>query len=256
MNDDELIARADANYFDAWASIAVHAASGEVRERDGLRIVASGLPIAAFNVAFVMRKLAEPKRAISDTVTYFDAHRLPFIVRVRDGVDPVSERVCEGLGLPYTDSVPGLILPAITRDQGTTTDLEIRPVDASNAADHAVVLASSFGMPTKFARQLLALSLLTMPDVRFYVAYDGERPVATSALLASHRVAGVYNVACIEEYRRRGIGEAMTWHAVREGASSGCVMSSLQASAMGRPIYERMGFRLMAQYRTFMRPEV
>ena len=81
---------------------------------------------------------------------------------------------------------------------------------------------------------------------------DGE-PVATSALFMSNHVAGVYNVATLNAYRRRGFGEAMTWHAVREGAAAGCGMASLQASEMGRPIYERMGFRLVAGYKTYLR---
>ena len=46
----------------------------------------------------------------------------------------------------------------------------------------------------------------------------------------------------------------MTWRAVREGAARGCVMSNLTASDMGRPLYERMGFRLVAPFLIFARP--
>jgi hypothetical protein len=46
----------------------------------------------------------------------------------------------------------------------------------------------------------------------------------------------------------------MTAHAVRRGAELGAVMASLQASDMGRPVYEHMGFRVTAWYRNFRRP--
>jgi predicted acetyltransferase len=59
-------------------------------------------------------------------------------------------------------------------------------------------------------------------------------------------------VATRAKFRRRGVGEALTWHAVREGVAAGCRSATLQASEMGRPIYERMGFRLVAPYKTFV----
>lgn len=66
-------------------------------------------------------------------------------------------------------------------------------------------------------------------------------------------IAGVTFVGTRDAYRKRGLGEAITWHAVREGAKAGCTVAALQASEMGRPIYERMGFRTVAGYRTFVR---
>ena len=55
-------------------------------------------------------------------------------------------------------------------------------------------------------------------------------------------VAGIYWVATIEEQRRRGYGEALTWAAVAGGRELGCGIASLQASKLGRRIYARMGF--------------
>jgi predicted acetyltransferase len=71
----------------------------------------------------------------------------------------------------------------------------------------------------------------------------------------SGTTAGIYNVATLPSHRKRGYGEAMTWRAVAGGAAAGCDVAILQASQMGRPIYERMGFRLVAPYRTFHRPD-
>jgi predicted acetyltransferase len=71
---------------------------------------------------------------------------------------------------------------------------------------------------------------------------DG-RPVATSFLLVTGDVAGVHIVGTLPEYRRRGIGAAMTQRCVDDGWSYGCTVSALQSSSSGYPVYERLGYR-------------
>jgi GNAT superfamily N-acetyltransferase len=110
-------------------------------------------------------------------------------------------------------------------------------------------------MSPDVVRKLSPMSLIRHPRWRSYVGYADGQPVATSALLITGDVAGVYWVATAEAFRGRGYGEAMTWHVVREGAAAGCRVAALQASDMGRPVYERMGFRYVAGYRTFVPPK-
>lgn len=86
--------------------------------------------------------------------------------------------------------------------------------------------------------------------VRFAGRVDG-RVVATSALLDRSGVAGMYVVATQERFRRRGIGAALTWAAIEEGRRRGLRVATLQASPMGRPVYERLGFRTVVDYRLF-----
>jgi predicted GNAT family acetyltransferase len=70
----------------------------------------------------------------------------------------------------------------------------------------------------------------------------------------SHRIAGVYTVATLPEFRGRGLGEALTWRAALDGLVEDCVAASLQASRMGFPIYARMGFRHVVDYETWGSP--
>ncbi len=110
-------------------------------------------------------------------------------------------------------------------------------------------------MPLAYIEHLMSDKLLGLPDVRIYVGYAKGAPVAASVLIMTNGIAGVYNVTTLDEFRRRGFGETMTRHAIREGAAAGCKVAALQSSDMGKPIYERMGFRTVAPYRTFTRPE-
>ena len=68
----------------------------------------------------------------------------------------------------------------------------------------------------------------------------------------SGRTIGVHSIATVESARRRGYGAAMTARVVADGAAEGCDVAALQASEMGRPIYERQGFRTVVRYAAYV----
>jgi GNAT superfamily N-acetyltransferase len=257
VTNAEIVARADANYVAMWSLYGSAHDRGEVRERAGIVCVSSGLPIAMFNNVFVTRPLAEPERQIAESAAFLDGLGLPFVVRIREGLDAASEVACERLGMPYSDTVPGMALAPIGQIPRPMPGLEIRIADgAGELAQHRRILVEVFGFPAEVTSTLVPDALLDLPDCELYVGYADGEPAATAGLFVSHRTAGIWNVATVPSHRGRGIGEAMTGHAVRRGAELGCVMANLQASEMGRPVYERMGFRPVAPYRTHHRPGV
>jgi len=255
--DEGPLARADANYYAAWSAIVATMPDGETRERGGVLITCSGLPATVFNIAFVTRTLADPDAALRDAAAFFDERKLPFVVRVREGIDPAVDGAAERAGLVSGGLLPSMIMSPMREAPAPPAALEIRSAkDAAGIRDHAAVVADAFAFPVQVAQQVLTERLLRIPDAGFYVGYVDGRPVASSAMVPAHRSAGVYNVGCVGTERRKGYGEAMTWHAVRKGASMGCIMSSLQASEMGAPVYARMGYATPAHYKTFHRPGV
>jgi hypothetical protein len=256
MNEQEIVARADANYFDSMRAFAVNVDTGEVRERGGLLIVATGLPVAMLNIAFVMRPLSDAATLLSEAISYFDGRGLPFLVRLRESIDAESERTATTLGLArFPESLPGMVLHPIPAAPPASAQLEVRRVnDMPSLLQYADVLARGFGMPPELGRAFASPAMLSPTDVSLYTGFVDGEAVATSALFMSHRVAGVYNVATLDTHRRRGFGEAITWHAVMDGVAARCTMASLQASEMGKPVYERMGFKTVTTYKTYLRP--
>jgi GNAT superfamily N-acetyltransferase len=71
---------------------------------------------------------------------------------------------------------------------------------------------------------------------------DG-RPVATATYVLAAGIVGVFDVSTAPEARGRGIGTAMTVAALQAGRAAGYEIAFLQPSAMGRNLYERLGFR-------------
>ncbi len=72
-------------------------------------------------------------------------------------------------------------------------------------------------------------------------------------MLLSHSIGGVYWVGTVPDHGRRGLGDLVTRTVTRRGFELGARFITLQASAMGEPIYRRMGFRERFRYTTWAR---
>ena len=83
------------------------------------------------------------------------------------------------------------------------------------------------------------------------MGFAAGEPVVSGLGWRTGRTAGVYSIATVPSARRRGYGAAMTARVVADGVAAGCDVAALQASEMGRPIYERLGFRTVVRYVTY-----
>jgi GNAT superfamily N-acetyltransferase len=231
---------------------------GLVRREDGIALLASGLPMRLFNQVLVESDAAE-ESAMADAVGRMRLGGFRFVVHLRDAVDDRFVPLMASLGLvgdDRADLMPGMVLHPITDGAPTPEELTIRQVDATTGFDdHVRVAAAGFGLDEEAIRAFLDVRLLEVPGCRLYVGYVDGQPVACAAGLPLGRTIGVYNVATLERARGRGYGTAMTARVARDGQAAGCAVAALQASAMGRPVYERLGYRTVVRYRAFVEPE-
>jgi ribosomal protein S18 acetylase RimI-like enzyme len=252
VNQQDLIAASDVNYFESWRSFAQPA--GFVHEDGGVLIAAPSRVLPWMNVVFVTRPLADPVAELRRAFDLLDDRKLRFFVHLRDGHDPAAERACEQLGFVAENAVPGMVLdPIVSRPNASS--LDIRPVRDGATFDHFInVSAESFGIPLDDARLMFPTSALHRPNVHYWVGYAEGRPAACSHLLVLDHIASINIIGTLEAYRGRGFGAAITQAAVNGGAEAGCRIAVLQASELGQPVYERMGFRTVASYKTYLRP--
>ena len=75
-----------------------------------------------------------------------------------------------------------------------------------------------------------------------FACFLGGRAVATALLLLQDGVAGIHLVATSSDCRRRGYGTAVTAAALGYAKAAGYRSAALQASAMGKGVYGRLGF--------------
>ena len=240
-------AAVDRSFIATFRTLTEGVAGALVRTIGGIPVAATMLPLAFFNAAFVTEPLPGGATDLEAAVTLLRRLGIPFTVHLRTDLDPAIRTAAAGLGLAWTGMLPGMAMsPGPVPGLPATLSIE-RATDEAALAGHRAVAAAAFGMQPDLVERLMPPTVLANPDVRVYVGTEDGVPVASSLAVRTDEILGIYNVATIETARGRGYGTAMTWAAIAD-AAPGVEVAILQASALGRPIYERMGFRTVVEY--------
>lgn len=242
------------NFIGAFEAVARMVPGGTVERIGGLTAVRTGMPGSFFNVVFGLdhpKSIAQIREGVERiflrTNTKFQIVTLP---ETLGSLAPLIQE----LNLTEKEVAPGMVLdPIPDACPNPPKELRIRHVNSSEeVTDFLRTAAVGFGAPPDYFDAwkpgLLAGGAGTWSLDTVYVGYVDGKPAATSLRLTTGDVAGIYNVSTLPEFRRRGFGQSMTWRAVADGRAAGCRLSCLQASKMGRPVYERMGYRVIGEY--------
>jgi GNAT superfamily N-acetyltransferase len=246
--DDPTLALLENENMAAWLRVSCGQVPGSIVQTEG-RVTAfgTGLPIALFNQVVVTADDAT-EAGMDAAIRALQTRGGPFYLVLRRGIDDRFGPIATTLGMTFEDGVvPGMALHPIPPGgpgPGTPAGHEIRRItDAAGLDDHIRTLADGFEIPDPIVRPWIGEELWRRDGCAVYVGYTDGRPVTTGFGIRTGRTIGVYNIATVETARRHGYGAAMTARVVADGAAEGCDVAILQASEMGRPIYERLGFR-------------
>ncbi|MFI5042167.1 MAG: GNAT family N-acetyltransferase [Acidimicrobiales bacterium] len=231
-----------------------------VARAGGVVAILGGLPFDWFSQVLIERVDATAADVLAGVAVARERGH-PFVVRLREGVDDRFIPTLAEAGLaPVADttSTPGMVAFPIDQDAITAhaaPDLEIhRVTDGAGIDVHRRVVTAGFGSDPAVAEGTACADLLDRPDCAVYTGYVDGDPVVSGLGWRTGRTIGVYSIATIESARRRGFGAAMTARVVSDGVDAGCQVAALQASEMGRPIYERLGFRTVVRYVAYNDP--
>ena len=96
------------------------------------------------------------------------------------------------------------------------------------------------------------LILKSLDAVDYLIAYDGTSPVGTAITFGTgNRIVGIHAMGIIPEMRRKGYAEKMMQSMLHEATGSGYSHAVLQASAMGKGLYEKLGFEEQFEMRNY-----
>lgn len=156
---------------------------------------------------------------------------------------PELEEVLAELGL-VREEVPGMHANLGTEPE-LAQDIEVAEVPADNP-DFGHVLIKGFELPEFVLRPMQDFLGSLGPGEQIVVVGSLRGQAAGVATgLVSGETIGIYNVTTLAEHRGRGVGTAVTAAIMHEGKRRGCTQAILHTSAMGRRVYERLGFEVV-----------
>jgi GNAT superfamily N-acetyltransferase len=212
-----------------------------------------GAEFVNFDVAIPVAGSADPSASVKQAAAWFGASGRRFRMFLREGADAPLVDAALRLGLTQTDSEPAMTLYPLPEPANVPGPLLIR--EGRSDAD-ALLFSRAWPDGEEPRRVALAIARTAreLTDFTFLIGTLDGCPVATSVAVVTGDVVGVYSVEVNREYRRRGIGAAMTLAAVDVGRRSGASIACLQSTRMGYSVYRRLGFETVDTYLEF-RPE-
>ena len=88
-------------------------------------------------------------------------------------------------------------------------------------------------------------------NASFYLAYIDAVPIATSLIVRKGDEVGVYLIATLEQFRKKGIGKYITEYTLWEAKQAGAAFAHLQATDIGKTVYQKIGFEIMGKVPVF-----
>ena len=253
-----LLERCHRNYVETLWQYARSIPGAARRELPEATWIRCGLPSSLTNIVFFTQPSSATKESFRAARAFFGP-KLPWRVLATGAQASEVGSVAVGLGFRAGSSEPGMILDPIGSIPRPPDFLTIRPVTGSESlTDFGAAWSEAFRFPRWVLPVALPQPLSDDPgrqaQNRLLVGYVDGLPVGCSAVTITERVAGIVNVGTVRSARGKGIGTAMTWAAADAGRALGAEVSYLAATPMGCGVYERMGFRRVAEYPSWHLP--
>jgi len=210
------------------------------------------------NAAFCRDDGIDPEELLTRAREFFGERGRGFSLWGRDGLDEDRDLLAAAgtEGLQFVYATPEMTLGAPVETPALPPGAELRRLTTVEEAEDFLRVATasyaSLGFPPEVFAGYTDHGGLLAGNVAAFLAYLEGEPVAIAMTIVSDGVAGIYWVGTLERARGMGLGRAVTAAATNAGFELGADLASLQASPMGKPIYEAMGYETVFEYRLLM----
>ena len=242
LSEEEALGRLNlSNLFSLWESVGK--ANGALEIHRGFRRIYNHGSSWPNRIWLSEEEDQERARsALEDAAGYFTRKDEPVLLvmtekQVASSGDWLKER---GMSLLFAQTGMVLELEGVSAPP-REAPLEVVAVKSSSGSSLWSQTASeAFGYSVGSA---VVRNLLDLPEITLYLGFLPEGLAGTALLCTHHGVAGFHMAGTGPEHRRRGVARGMMIHLIEEARARGLGYATLQASAMGEPLYSQLGFR-------------
>jgi GNAT superfamily N-acetyltransferase len=255
LRDERTLEHAYDNAIGVFRALSRASRTGRCSDGGGMVMLHTGSPLGAFNPTFVTHAPYDVPGMFRRIDAFYHECGAPMVLYARSADAPAIERHAGEAGFKRAPDERGMLRSSGNLSIPSSLEkLEIVVVrDPETLEAFHETSARAFGAPRGWIGELTMDRLLAIPGLTLYIGLIHHEPVSTGALFVNGTVAGVHIIGTLAEHRRRGIGQAMTWRVIQDGASGGCVMCALTSSRQSHGLYERMGFEHVANYAVWTR---
>ncbi|MEU4680328.1 GNAT family N-acetyltransferase [Micromonospora sp. NPDC023737] len=243
--------RMAATYFDAIEFLCGVTPKGWYAERGTARAAVTCASVPTLNVAY--DTTSEPDLdALDEMAIEVSRQAEHWSIIVRWAGDEVAELAARH-GLTERSELPMLACAAddLVFRAGAADRKVVHRVGAAESELYTEILTQGFEAPEGTFGELMGGGVLDADPITGYLAEESGRPAGTGLGIVTNGMVGVFNIAVVPSARGRGLGRSITETVLLDGIAAGADAAYLQASAMGRPLYESMGFRLVENWIMF-----
>lgn len=207
------------------------------------------------NAAFILRGSSDAE--IGEALGPLITSGLPTAVVLMNDDQPRQTEAVEAAGYVFAEAMPLMsVTPSSLAPTTLPAGYTFREVALEEDAAWSEAVSTGYGLPLELGALfgIQRAQETCEPGVvrHFGVEHDGQL-VATSMLYLHDNLAGIYGVATKPEHRGKGLAAHLTAEPLRLAWELGYQTGLLQASAMGGPVYHRIGFKSHGDMALFVR---
>lgn len=241
-----------------WRRFAADFKEAQTEDRESLTVLWAHTLFPFWNVIFLSEKIhrAEQLRAaVEESAAIAATKKEVGIISVcssllEDAAAEQSDSILSAAG--YSLAVPITGMTAEYPPIASTCPENLRIERVNDFKILTELNCHAYGVPLEAAGPS-TLSEQFAQGAFIYLGYEADNPVCTAAVVVHQDVLYLALVATHANARGKGYGEAIVRYALQKAhESTGLSKSVLHATDMGKPIYERIGFRSVASFRWYM----
>ena len=172
---------------------------------------------------------------------------LMLVSYTRGSVPENMGELLQAAGYAPMTTQTGMVLNLAGR--GFAESPQIVRVEAGRVEEWGEVCSRAFGKPYEAPA---FKAMVQREDCYFYGYVEDGAIIGTTLLYTLNGNAGIHEVGVLPEYRRRSVAGRLLRHALAQAQRDGASVATLQASALGEPLYRALGFEAVSKLDTYI----